>query len=188
MLTPQFGDLFVRLSEFRNGRSPVTEDRLNLSRRAAFARDRKYLAHARGQWIGHGVWRGRDRKPQAPQVVVLIVVAVPSAVILFQIKIQNRSAFIRDRLFSNKDGLARLVAKSGAGVNSPRGFVLAVNREFDGTSHAPALARVVVYRFELAFGLVVIGRGADDLDFRDLLRIAGRRGLNLKLGQSAPAF
>src|SRR5215831_4066383 len=40
MLAPQFGDLIVGLGEFGDGRSPVTEDRLNLSLRAAFARNR----------------------------------------------------------------------------------------------------------------------------------------------------
>src|SRR5262245_10488614 len=130
VLAPQLGGLFVGLAEFGNGRAPVTEDRLNLSLRAAFARNRKYLANARRQGVGDGVRRSRDRKPHPPEVVVLVVVAVPSAVVLLQIKSQDRPAFIGDRFLGDEDGLARLVAQSGACVNSPRGLVLAVNREF----------------------------------------------------------
>src|SRR5262245_40097080 len=144
MPAPQIGDLLVGLGEFGDGRSPVTEDRLNLGLRAAFARDRKYLAYARRQRVGDGVWRSCDRKPHQPQVHVLIVVAVPHAVVLLQVKSQNRPAFIRNRFFGDEDGLARLVAQSGAEVNSPCGLVLAVNRELDGAGHAAALALVVV--------------------------------------------
>src|SRR5262245_19749868 len=188
MLAPQLGDLLVGLGEFGDCRPPVTEDRLNLSLRAAFARNREYLAYAQWQQVGDGVGRGRDRKPHPPQVHVLIVVAVPPAVVLLQIESQNRSALIRNRLFGDEHGLARLVAQSGAGLDSPRRLVLAVNREFDGAGQAAALALVVVDRLKLALGLVVIRRGADEFDLRDLLRVACGRGLDFKFGQRARSF
>ena len=158
MLAPQLGDLFVGLVEIRDRRAPVTEDRFNLSMCAAFAWNREYLTHALGERIGDGVGRGRDRKPHPPQVVVLIVVAVPSAVVLLQIKSQNRSASFEIGFSATKTALRSVCAVRGL-RQFPCGFVLAVDREFDGAGHATAFALVVVDRLELALWLVVIGGG-----------------------------
>src|SRR5262245_57149419 len=91
MLFPQLGDLPIRFAECGNGGAPVTENGLKLSLRTFFARDRKNLANACGQRVGDGVWRSRDRKPQPSQTVLLVVVVVPPAVFLTEVKRQNRA-------------------------------------------------------------------------------------------------
>src|SRR5262249_31497245 len=96
VLLPQFSDLPVRFAEFRNGRAPVTEDGWTRRGRPGFGGDQKNLARGVRREVGQGVRRGRNRKPEAPKTVLLIVVVIPPAMSLIEVKRQNRAAFIRN--------------------------------------------------------------------------------------------
>ena len=85
-----------------------------------------------------------DGETDAAEIVVLVVVTVPAAMILLEIENQSGcAAGIADGLVRIEDGFARLIAQAGAGVDAPAGFVFAINGEFDGTGDAALLAFVV---------------------------------------------
>ena len=60
-------------------------------------------AHPRRQRVGLNSRRVGDRQPKAAEVVVHVVVAVPSAVILLQVEVQRAAVRQLDRLFGNED-------------------------------------------------------------------------------------
>src|SRR6185436_14123865 len=99
-----------------------------------------------------GIGGGSDREPEAAEVAVLIVVAVPAAVILLQVEGDRRPAGEAHRLLGHEDRLARLVAAAGADVDAPGRVVLAVDRERDGAREPLLLALVVEDRLERRFG------------------------------------
>ena len=107
------------------------------------------------------------------EVVVLIVVAVPSAVVLLERDAEDDRAFDVDRLIEVKDGRARLIASPGATVDAPGGVAVAVDGEFHRAGDALVLRLVVIDRFEIPDRLIVIRRGIDKFQlYLFLLRIA----------------
>ncbi len=142
MLPPERFDRVVGLFPLGNRRPPVAEDRGNLGRRPLFPRDRQDLADVLRQRIGRRVRRVGDRQAEAAQIVVLIVVAVPAAVLLAEGKRQHRAAGKGDRFLRDKDGLTRLVAAAGTDVDAPGRFVVAIDGEAIGpvTRRRPLLS------------------------------------------------
>src|SRR5436305_1713756 len=86
-------------------------------------------------WVGDGVRGTRDRQPEPAEVVALVVVAVPAAVILSQVERQDRAAREGNRFLDREDRLARHVSPAGPGIDAPGGLVLVVDREADRPGH-----------------------------------------------------
>src|SRR5690242_2919846 len=86
----------VRLLPFRDRGAPVAEDRLHLRRRALAAWNGENVANVLGQRVRRCPGSLGDGEPKPPEVVILVVVAVPSSVILGEIKSQQGAARIRD--------------------------------------------------------------------------------------------
>ena len=99
MLLPERLDPVVGLLPLGHGRPPVAEDGRRLGRRSACSRGMARISRTLcGSGSAVGVRRGRDREPEAAQVVVLVVVAVPAAVVLRRVERQDRARRERDRL------------------------------------------------------------------------------------------
>src|SRR5262249_10888037 len=86
---------------------------------------------------------------KAAGLVVLIVIAVPAAVVLRQLEFQLRSARKLNRLFEHKYGLARHIAAAGADIDAPRGVVLAIDRVRDRPGHPLLVLLIVENRHQL---------------------------------------
>src|SRR5262249_35312909 len=82
VLTPKSCYLVVSLFPSGNGRPPVTKERSELGPCALVRWNRQDLANSRRQRIGGRARRARDRQPEPPQIVVLIIVAIPASVVL----------------------------------------------------------------------------------------------------------
>ena len=134
--------------------------------------------------IGHGSRRRCDRQPEPPQVVVLIVVTIPAAMVLFEMNRQDRAPGEDDRFIQREDRLARLVAPAGTVVNSPGRFALAVDRHVYRTGH-PLLATLVIKdRLERRDRRVDVSSGLREFD-RDRLALSiRRRRLDSEFGES----
>src|SRR5437868_1165971 len=111
--------------------------------------------------------------------MVLIVVAIPAAMILGDVERQQRLVRIRDGLLGQEDGFARLVPPAWADVEAPGGFVLAVDGEADRARHALLAALVVINSFERRLRRVDVGGGFDELDRGWLAGLVRWRDLNL---------
>ena len=74
-----------------DGRSPVAEHGAACAGVRSFGRDGEDLAHGRGQRVGHGASAVGHREAEAAEVVVLVVVAVPAAVVLHQLEREHRA-------------------------------------------------------------------------------------------------
>ena len=74
---------------------------------------------SRRQRIGDGILGDGDREAEAAEVVVLIVVAVPAAVVLDKLEREPHAAGRFERLLEHEHRLARHVAAAGADVDAP---------------------------------------------------------------------
>ena len=77
------------------------------------------------------------------EIVVLIVIAVPAAVVLNKFEREPHAICGSERFFEREYGLAGNIAAAGTNFGRPGRFVVAVVGVFDGTSHA-ALAAFVI--------------------------------------------
>src|SRR5262249_10279738 len=145
--------------------------------------DGEDLALRPGQRVGDGAGLAGDRQPEPADVVALVVVAVPAAVVLGEVERQDRAAGEDDRPRGREDRLARLVATPRPDVDAPGRLVPAVEGERDRPGHAPLPALVVEDGVERLLGRVDVGGGARELDAGRLPRRVGRGGLHLELGQ-----
>ena len=101
---------------------------------------------------------GGDGEAHPTEVVVLIVVAVPAAVILLQVDGDNGALRVAERLFGDEDGLAGLVASAGSGVDAPSGFVVAVEGVGNRAEEPLGVIRLVpVDGFKRGRGHFVVG-------------------------------
>ena len=87
-----------------------------------------------------------------------------------------------------KDRFPGLIAQARAGVNPPRGFILAVNREFHRTGHPLLAGFVIKDGFERHHRLFEIRGGFCELQLGDFRGSVGRSSLHFKLRQSGSAF
>ena len=138
MLLPERLDPVVGLVPLRHGRSPVAEDGAALRRGCGWRWDRQDLAErdaapGRPSAPGAVVTESRNR----PRLLVLVVVAVPAAVVLCRggtsgsrPRRETRSAFP-----AVKTALRGMVAPARADVDAPGGLVLAVDGEADRPGH-----------------------------------------------------
>src|SRR5439155_13896391 len=110
------------------------------------------------QRVGFGPRRRRHRQAEPAEVVVLVVVTVPAAVVLRDVERQHRAGEVADRMFGGEDRLSRLVASAGAGVGPPGSVVVTVDRERYRAGDTLLLAAVVVDRLQRRFGRVEVGR------------------------------
>ena len=79
-------DPAVLFLPFGHGRPPIAEHAIDLLGRSLSGRHLQNRADIARQRIGNGILRRRDREAEAAQVVVLVVVAVPAAVILRELE------------------------------------------------------------------------------------------------------
>jgi hypothetical protein len=133
-------------------------------------------AHSIGQRIGHRARRIGHGQSNTAQIVILVVVGVPAAVILLQIEIEDGAGLVLDRLFEIENRLARLIAQTRAGIDAPRRIVAAVDGVLDRPGDAAIAALVVELLLEDRFGRVEIGCRAGDLHLGESLpaRLATR--------------
>src|SRR5262245_15557999 len=117
MLLPEGLDSVVGFFPVRDGRPPVAEDRGCLRRCALVARRLEGFADGRRQRIGLDVCGAGYAKPEAAQVVILVVVAVPAAVILREAEFELRAALKLQRLLEVENGLPRYIAATGTDVD-----------------------------------------------------------------------
>src|SRR5690606_36147164 len=95
MLLPELLDLVVRCLPIRNGSSPVAENRCLFARRPLGRRFSNRGTHRCRERIGLGTLGARHGESEAAQVVVLVVVAVPAAVVLGEAELQSYAACMR---------------------------------------------------------------------------------------------
>ena len=185
VLPPQLRNPVVRRLPFRNRRAPVAEYGLGLGRRAPLPRDFDERTHACGERIGGRSRVRGDRETEAAEVIALVVIAVPAAVILHEIEGQDGPLGIGDRRLGRKHGVARLVTQPGTGIDPPGGLGLAVDGVLDRARQPALPAPVVEDGLERFLRLREVRRGTAELDRRHLVRRVGRGGLHLELRQSA---
>ena len=152
-LLPQGFDAFVCRLKFSDRRSPVRKQRVLLCGGALFARNRQRGSDKSGKRIGDRSGTRCCRDAEATEVVIHVVVAVPTAVHLLERDFQHGPIFIRDRLLKNEDRVARLIASARSSVDAPRGVVLAVDRECNGAGDSAFVGLVEEVRFEHSFGV-----------------------------------
>ena len=70
---------------------------------------------------------------------------------------------VTERLFGRENGITRLIAAAGTLINSPRRFVLAIDGIVDGTCDAFLVGLVVEIRFQITFGIGIVGSGGREL-------------------------
>src|SRR5205823_3838791 len=95
-----------------------------------FAWNLEDLAHAGGNRVGNDVCPLGDAQAEAAEVVVLVVVRVPAAVVLHEPEIQHDAICESQRLLRNEHSLARLVAPPGPGVDAPGRLLFPINGVF----------------------------------------------------------
>ena len=128
MTLPQRLDPPIRFLPLGHGRPPVAEHASPSARRALggwHRQDRRARRPAADRPTAFSA-RG-DREAEAAEVVVLVVVAVPAAVILHELERQPHAAGSFERLLEHEHGLARHVAAAGADVDAPGRVVVAVD-------------------------------------------------------------
>src|SRR5262245_14578964 len=143
MLSPEGLDALVGLLPVGNRRSPVMKDRRFLGRRAPIARDGECVSDALRAWVGLRTGAGGQGNTQPTEIVALVIVAVPAAVVLRQVNGQQRAAGMVDRLVGKKDRLARLIPPSRSQVGAPRRLVFPIDRVSHRAGHTATLALVV---------------------------------------------
>src|SRR5437016_14670804 len=77
---------------------------------------------------------------------------------------------VGNRLFEREYRFARLIAEAGAGVDSPRSFILPINGVFNGANHAPISTLVIVDGLKRGLWWVDVRGSFGDLNFRYLVR------------------
>src|SRR5438874_9442627 len=124
----------------------MTEDGRDLRGAAPLARQGENLTQSRWDKVARlqearcrTVGR-RDREAEAAEVVVLVVVAVPAAVVLHKVELDLAAIGQLDRLVGHEDGLAGLISPAGADIRAPGGLVLAVDGKFDRPGDALLVA------------------------------------------------
>ena len=187
MALPQRFDPPILLLPFGHGRPPIAEQRRRLLGRSFRGRYLHDRAHIRRQRIGNRILGRRHREAEAAQVVVLIVVAVPAAVVLHELEREPHAAGRFERLVEREHRLARHVAAAGADVDAPGRQIVAVVREFDRPRHAPLAAAVVEHLIQLALGRIHVRRRLAEFQFDPLVRMIERRRLDLEFRQRTRA-
>src|SRR5262249_52128355 len=125
---------------------------------------------------------------EPPQVVALIVIAVPAAMVLGQVKREDGPLREGNRLVGEEHGLARLVAPSGADIGPPGRLVLAVDGAAGRPRQAPLAAPVVVAVIERLLRRADARRRLDELDPPLFAGVVRGRGLHLELRQRPRAL
>src|SRR5262249_23573233 len=159
------------------------EDGGLLRRRTLRARDGENDTDLLRQRVGGRAAFAADREAKPAEVVVHVVVAVPTAVPLDQAERQHGAAGLGDIPRRGRDGLARLVAPAGPGVDAPGRLVPVVDGVLDRAGDAAALRAVVEIRLQGALGIGVVGGGLLQLHPGLLARLPDAGGLDLELGQ-----
>ena len=159
MPPPQLIDPCVDIGPVLYRRTPIAENLARLLGRAVARGNPKKLPHLRGQRIGGGVRIRRHREPKAPQVMVLIVVAVPAAVLLADVERQDRAARIRDGLGGRENSLSRLIAPSRTGVEVPSSLRISIDGKLDRAGDAALLALALEHGFQRPLGEIDISSG-----------------------------
>src|SRR5205807_851289 len=140
-----------------NGSPPVAEHGFRLLRGPFLARDVEDVMNIRGQRIRLRIWVRSHRKPHASQVVVLVIVAVPSPMPLVEINDHRTTVRIWNWLFGKKDSLAGLVTLTRTHVDAPRCFIYTVDGVSNGTRHPMLAGFVVESRGDRRFRRIHIG-------------------------------
>src|SRR5262249_37615862 len=148
-----------------NTSSPVAENRLLLDWGTLIARDGKNLSNVFRQWISCGIRRVRNGEAEAAQIAALGVVPLPELVVLGEIERQQSAVRIRDRHRHTEHSFARLIAKSGSDIHSPRRLIFAVNGKSDRAGDAGLCALVLGVGRELRLRRIDVRRGTSDLNF-----------------------
>src|SRR5262249_8668815 len=127
MLFPKLLDLGVGILPLRDARPPGAENGFFLGGGSALGRHRKQFSHAGWQRIGDGLFVVGHRKAETAEIVVLIVVAVPAAVVLRELECQQANLVEIERLVENENCLARHVAAARTEIDAPGRFVLTID-------------------------------------------------------------
>ena len=89
--------------------------------------------------------------------------------LLVQIKREDRATRIGDGRLGCEHRFARLIAKTGTGIDTPGRVLVTVDREFHRARDAPLPVLVVEDRFQRRFRRIDVCRGFGNLDLRDLV-------------------
>ena len=108
--------------------------------------------------------------------------------VLHQSEIQHHTVGERERLVGKKNSFARLIAPPRSGVDTPRGVVLAVNRELDRAVNSLLVGLVVKLRLEVLFQIAVVGSGFDEFHFDLVGRFPQVNRFDLELAQCRHPF
>src|SRR5262245_8597456 len=117
----------IPVSYAKDGRPPVAEDCLGLRLRPLLPGDPEDFADSGGQGVCFCIGSSSDGETHPAQIVVLVIITVPPTVVLFEIKSQDCSARIADRLFRNKDGLTWLISTTWTRIDPPGRLILTVD-------------------------------------------------------------
>src|ERR1043166_1828661 len=152
---PERFDFFVRVLPVRHGRAPITEYHRDLNRRAFFTWHCKDVANFFRQRIGlHFAISFRRADAETAEVVVHVVVAIPTAVVLLKADAPIRSVREAGRFLCDEYRFAILIAPARSHIDAPRRFVFAIDGELDWSRAAAVRGLVVEVRFECALWLL----------------------------------
>ena len=128
-LLPKRLDLIVRFLEIRNGGAPKAEFRSDLRGCPFVPRRFENFPHRGWQRVGGHIGADGDAEAEAAQIMVLIIIGIPTAMLLRQPKIELDAIGKRERFLRNENVLAGLITPARPRVDAPGGVILAVNRE-----------------------------------------------------------
>src|SRR5207245_573291 len=130
-LFPERLDFVIGIFEFGNGRAPKAENGFDLGGRALLARSFEDFANVGRERIGSDVGGGRDAEAKAAEVMVLVIVGVPTAMLLGEPKIEDDAVGEHEGFFGKEHGLARLIAPARSGIDAPGSVLLAIDGKRD---------------------------------------------------------
>src|SRR5262249_16043183 len=84
-----------------------------------------------------------NRQAKTSQVMTLVIIAVPAAMLLGKIEGKNRSVWIGDRLFWGEDRLPRLISTARTRIDTPSRLFLAVHAILDRAGHLVTICFVI---------------------------------------------
>ena len=108
--------------------------------------------------------------------------------VLGEVERQQGATRIRNRLISREYSLARLIAESRTGIDSPCCLILAVDRILDRASHPAPAALVIENGRQRSLRRAEVSGGFGKLHFLRFLRSTRWRGFHFEFGESASSF
>ena len=158
MLAPECLDAIVGLAPPGYCRPPVAEDTLSLLSGSVLTRCRENVPDRGRHRVRSGTRVRSHGEPEATQIVVLVVVAVPATVLLDELEREPEPFFALERLLENENGIVRHVASAGTHIGIPGRRFVSIVCVLDGPGDSLVSTPVIKQTREGTPGRIRIGR------------------------------